>query len=207
MVRGSEGMWECRYIADTLPEQLQPESLARALEGPCQPFEEQDVYLLCSTPDVNVKMRVTANSMKLKSLNRHAGAGWELWVTELNEPLPAGRKPWRRALKLLDRTGDAAALAVAQDTGRALNILGSVVPSIRVAVLKKRRWVVVAPRGRVEVVRFVLNDRTRWSFCVESTELRAARELLDKVAPHGLGGPESYTQFLHRFNLDGSPGH
>ena len=206
MVRGSEGMWECRYMADTLPEQLQPESLAPALEGPCQPFEEQDVYLLCSTPDVNVKMRITANSLKLKSLNRHAEAGWELWVTELNEPLPAGRKPWRRALKRLDRTGDAAALAVAQDTGRALNILSSVVPSIRVAVLKKRRWVIVAPRGRVEVVRFVLNDRTHWSFCVESTELRAARELLDKVDPSGLGSPESYTQFLHRLYLERSPG-
>ena len=189
-------VWELRWIAARLPPLADAPAFSRAGGAALRVVEEQDVYLLTGSDNINLKIRHRGNALKLKRLTERSADGFERWRTEFDAPLPAGRERFRIALNLLGKPGQEERLGLAASAGEAVALLGGVCGKGQIVTVYKTRHLFQRGSCRLDIVRFRSKGGDYSSMGVESSALDELRALAKELDLGRLGTPRNYMEFL-----------
>ena len=200
MTSDAADTWELRYIAKQLP-QIEASRAVAGAEPLGSAFDEPDMYVLTGSPDVNLKLRARANTLKLKVLVERTEDRFEHWRTDVDVRLPAGARVFVDMLHRLHRNGDAAALGDAKTTSEAIDLLVPIVGRARLISVAKTRRLFKRGSVKIDLVEFRVQTHdgatsAPWnSVGVEGPTHPEVREAAARLLP--LGVPQNYMEFLY----------
>jgi hypothetical protein len=193
-------VWECRYVAETLPARFAHDTLVRTLGPRYRVLEhaqiETDDYLLTPEPTFNLKLRHRPNSVKLKSRQSVSSDRLECWGTDFDHQLPADARVWGEALRLIECSVTPEQISAAATAKAAADLLRPFLPPARFVRVDKVRSLYSDGQRRIEVAQFACCAGRFVTICLESQDADDVREVMKNLSAADLGHPRNYVEVL-----------
>jgi hypothetical protein len=160
--------------------------------------ENEDLYLISTLTDQNVKLREDGGQLKLKPLLARVGGGFELYeeTERLVFPMPAPPEAIRMAGGLLGIALETAAPLGLEDL---LARLAADAPEVTAVRVRKRRTQYAAGDGWIEIAELEFPGGSVRSLGIQSRRLDRTRALRHEVDPERALEPLGYVAACRRW--------
>jgi hypothetical protein len=189
--------WEWRTFGQ-IPEPIAARVAAYELRG--EPaMENEDLYLISTLTDQNVKLRGSGGQLKLKPLLVRLDGGFELYeeTERLVFPMPAPPDAIRMAAGLL---GIAVETAAPLGLDALLDRLAAGAPEVTAVRVRKLRTQYAAGDGWIELAELEFPGARVRSLGIQSRRLELTRALRDEVDPDRVLEPLGYVAACRMFD-------
>ena len=180
--------WEWRTFG-RVPDSVAARAAAHERRGAV--VENEDLYLISTLTDQNVKLREDGGQLKLKPLLARVAGGFELYeeTERLIYAMPASPDALHKAASLLGVVLEAAApLGLKELLAR----LAAEAPEVRAVRVRKRRTQYLVEDGWIELAELEFPTAVVESLGIQSRRLERTRALRDEVDPEHALEPLNY---------------